>query len=68
MKCKYPDCKKKIDLVLQATNKCKCDLIFCDLHKNSEIHNCTFDYKKEQYDKLKQELIKVVADKIKNKI
>ena len=38
-------CKKKLKLVELTTSKCKCDFLFCKLHKND--HNCSFNYKTE---------------------
>ncbi|ESN95130.1 hypothetical protein HELRODRAFT_87141 [Helobdella robusta] len=39
------ECRCKLDLALQAIGKCKCDYIFCPLHRLPEQHNCTFDHK-----------------------
>ena len=39
-------CKKKLSFSQVITNKCKCGLVFCNLHKGSENLECTFDYKK----------------------
>ena len=44
-KCSFSGCKKKVSLVETVTNKCKCNNIYCVLHKNPESHQCTFDYK-----------------------
>ena len=40
--CFYMDCNKKIKL---TDFPCRCKLTFCSLHRHSESHNCTFDYK-----------------------
>ncbi len=34
--------------------KCKCDKIFCVSHLQGEIHECTYDYKKEGIENLKK--------------
>jgi hypothetical protein len=49
MKCYI--CKKNISLI---NFQCKCDLTknFCTTHKNAEQHNCTFNYKKQQQEKI----------------
>lgn len=41
-KCNYPDCNKKLKL---TDIKCRCGFKFCALHRYSDKHNCTFDYK-----------------------
>jgi hypothetical protein len=58
-------CNKKLSLVKQITNKCKCKYVFCDEHKTN--HNCNFDYQKQNRDKLKMEnqiIIKNTLNKI----
>lgn len=40
-KCK---CKKKLSIVQMSTNRCKCNKVFCDMHKPPEHHFCEFDY------------------------
>lgn len=54
-------CNKKTSLIPFT---CRCDpkAHFCSLHRLD--HNCTFDYKKEQQEKLVKENPLVVADKI----
>lgn len=47
-------CKKKISLIQQGTNKCRCNKIFCDQHRMPGEHFCDFDYKIkniEEYEK-----------------
>lgn len=45
--------------------ECKCGLKFCGKHRHSYEHNCTYDYKKENIDVLKKNLVEVKSDKIK---
>lgn len=45
-------CNKKLKYT--TTFKCKCDLLFCNTHRYSDIHLCTFDYKSHA----KSELLK----------
>ena len=54
-------CNKKLGLI---PFKCKCNDVFCDKHRYSFLHNCKFDFRKENKDKLKNSLQKIVADKI----
>jgi len=58
-KCKK--CKKKLGLV---PFKCKCNHIFCSLHRYAEDHNCTYDYKVEYMNNFNKNNPKVVAEKI----
>lgn len=54
-------CKKKIGLL---SFECKCGLSFCVKHKLPEVHNCTFNHKREGLLSLKQKLVKVTSNKI----
>jgi predicted nucleic acid binding AN1-type Zn finger protein len=60
-------CKRKIGILDEVVNKCKCGHVFCTLHREPEVHACTFDWKKYQSDKLKQQLCTADRDKT-NKI
>ena len=63
-RCAFESCKKKIKM---TDTQCRCEQIFCPLHRLPESHNCTFDYKNLGKNILKKTLEKVVNDKI-NKI
>ena len=63
VKCSYPDCNKKIKL---TDFPCKCDKIFCKIHRLPEDHNCVYNYKENDVEK-KVENMKCISDKI-NKI
>lgn len=54
-------CNKKVGLI-PFTCKCNDSFKFCSKHRLD--HDCTFDYKKEQLDKLMKENPKIVAPKI----
>ena len=41
-RCAHPECKKKLMLTDSA---CRCGKIHCPLHRHSETHACTFDYR-----------------------
>ena len=56
-----PVCNKKLKLV---NFKCKCDKIFCALHRMPEQHNCLYDFKTEGRDKIRKDNPRVVAEKI----
>lgn len=43
-RCNAENCKCKISLTQQITNKCKCGLLFCNKHKMPEQHKCTYDW------------------------
>ena len=42
-------CSKKVGLIKVT---CKCSYVFCAKHRLAEDHNCSFDYFKEQQQKL----------------
>ena len=54
-------CKKKLGLM---PFKCRCEKIFCSLHRYAEDHNCNFDYKEMGQNKIRKENPKIVAEKI----
>ena len=62
-RCGHPECRRKLML---TDMPCKCGIIFCSLHRLSEQHACTFDYKKTRNDdtKTKSEELRCVADKV----
>ena len=44
-RCNQSDCRKK--LTLTNSFSCRCEKMFCPLHRHPESHSCTFDYKTE---------------------
>ena len=44
--------------------KCRCENLFCGLHRYSDQHDCTFDYKTEGRAKLEKDNPQVVGSKI----
>lgn len=40
--CQYGDCTKRIKI---TDYPCKCGNMYCKLHKQSENHNCNYDYR-----------------------
>ena len=62
MNCGLIKCNRKIPLSFQC--ECRCKKIFCIYHKYPEDHNCTFNYKLDQQQKLTKENPKVISNKI----
>jgi hypothetical protein len=61
-RCCFDGCKKKLGLLDFA---CKCGLIHCSLHRASEVHNCSYDYKAKHKDELLKTMSSpVVAKKL----
>ena len=56
--------KKVLSISIAIIGLCKCKKLYCYKHKFTEKHNCTFDYKSEQIEKLKKILPVIVADKV----
>ncbi|KAK3514513.1 hypothetical protein QTP70_018654 [Hemibagrus guttatus] len=54
-------CRKRVGL---TGFDCRCGQLFCGIHRYSDKHNCTYDYKAEAAAKIRKENPVVVADKI----
>eukprot|EP00877_Chromochloris_zofingiensis_P011749 jgi/Chrzof1/6828/Cz02g00050.t1 len=54
-------CRKKVGL---TGFKCKCGLMFCGQHRYAETHDCTFDYKAMERQKLAENNPLVQASKV----
>ncbi|KAG2471125.1 ZFAN6 protein, partial [Polypterus senegalus] len=54
-------CQKKVGL---TGFDCRCGNLFCSIHRYSDTHNCTFDYKADAAEKLRKENPVVVGEKI----
>ena len=63
-RCKAENCKCKISLTQQITNKCKCGLLFCNKHKMPEQHKCSYDWsvKSETFISENKCVVKKVTD------
>lgn len=57
-------CKKKVVFAKQVTNKCRCEFVFCDQHRQAEVHSCEFDHKTVGRDRIEKSNPVVRADKI----
>jgi hypothetical protein len=61
-RCCFNGCKKKLSL---TDFPCKCGETHCSLHRASEVHNCTYDYKEEHKNILLKTMdVAIVANKI----
>ncbi|MBN3272469.1 ZFAN6 protein, partial [Polyodon spathula] len=54
-------CRKKVGL---TGFDCRCGNLFCGVHRYSDLHNCTFDYKADAAEKIRKENPVVVGEKI----
>ena len=54
-------CNKRVGLL---GVECKCCLVFCNLHRMPESHECQIDYRKLGKEKLSKEQILVAPSKI----
>ncbi|KAK2853362.1 hypothetical protein Q5P01_006023 [Channa striata] len=54
-------CRKKVGL---TGFSCRCGDVFCSIHRYSDVHNCTFDYKADAAEKIRKENPVVVGEKI----
>lgn len=61
-------CEKRLSISNQF--KCKCDNIFCSIHRYLESHNCSKikDIISDEKKLLESQLIKLSAEKIKNRV
>ena len=53
-KCKH--CRKKLSLI---SFTCKCGHLYCITHQNPHIHNCSYNYLKENKQKLEKDNPKI---------
>ena len=60
-RCAHGECRKKIKLM---GFDCKCKLRFCISHLPAEVHNCTYDYKSEGQNRLKETNQPIVPTKV----
>jgi len=56
-----PVCNKKLKL---TDIKCKCEKIFCSLHRYPSMHDCSFNFKLLDRDILEKNNPKIVLDKV----
>lgn len=54
-------CKKKVGLL---GTECKCNYVFCNVHRMPEDHACTYNYEEEGKDLLKKQVKKLEHHKV----
>ena len=59
-RCCAEGCKKKLSLTDFA---CRCGKIHCSMHRQAELHACTYDYKKDGLKVLEKQLGEAVIAK-----
>ena len=59
--CAFENCNRKLKLTDFA---CKCEKIFCTIHRLPEHHNCVYNYKEHNNKPKKIEDMKCISDKI----
>jgi hypothetical protein len=55
--------RKQITIAKQITNKCRCEYIYCDNHRNPDQHDCDFDHLQMQKDLLAKRVPKLMDRK-----
>ncbi|XP_076100537.1 AN1-type zinc finger protein 3 homolog [Mytilus galloprovincialis] len=53
-------CKCKLELAQRQIGRCKCDNVFCALHRLPELHNCDFDHKEDGRREAREKMVKPV--------
>ena len=43
-RCCHDGCNKKLSLVDKTMGECKCNNLYCQIHRDSSKHACTFDW------------------------
>lgn len=51
-------CKTKLELAQRAIGRCKCDYVFCSLHRLPEQHDCQFDHKEDGRREAREKMVK----------
>ena len=58
------NCGKCNKLLTMYDYNCKCGIKYCMAHRYPELHNCTFDYKKDAQQKIKMSNPKITTHKL----
>tara|TARA_B100001250_G_C19183328_1_gene521925 strand:- start:197 stop:406 length:210 start_codon:yes stop_codon:yes gene_type:complete len=63
--CSFDCCSKKLKII-DISIKCKCGNSYCERHRHPENHNCTYDYKKDEPNKVDEMrcIFRKLVDKI----
>ncbi|GFN97101.1 An1-type Zinc finger protein 3 [Plakobranchus ocellatus] len=51
-------CSCKLELAQRTIGKCRCDLVFCALHRLPELHDCEFNHKEDGRREAREKMIK----------
>ena len=64
-RCDFNGCRKKIPITMRDT-QCRCELVFCPIHRLPETHSCNFDFKNLNTSQLDEKVaaMKCVSDKV----
>ena len=54
-------CRKKVGL---TGFECQCGNVYCGVHRYSDVHNCSYNYKADAAEKIRKENPVVVGEKI----
>ncbi len=57
-------CKKKLNMAEAVAGKCKCGNCYCSVHRCSDSHECTYNYKEEGKAHLQHQLVHTYAKKV----
>ncbi|XP_039714332.1 AN1-type zinc finger protein 6 isoform X3 [Pteropus medius] len=62
-------CRKKVGLTGLCINplagfECRCGNVYCGVHRYSDVHNCSYNYKADAAEKIRKENPVVVGEKI----
>merc|ERR1712178_46215 len=50
-------CNCKLELAIREIGRCRCDYIFCQLHRLPELHNCIYDHKEKGREAAREKMI-----------
>ena len=59
--CQFRDCNKRIKITDFA---CKCEKLYCKMHKSPENHDCKYDYREIGLKTKKIEEMKCISNKV----
>ncbi|XP_013397711.1 AN1-type zinc finger protein 3 isoform X2 [Lingula anatina] len=51
-------CNAKLDMAQREIGRCKCDYVFCNLHRLPEQHDCIFDHKESGRQQARDKIVK----------
>ena len=58
-----PVCQKRLKL---TAIKCKCNNYYCNIHKYSDMHDCSYNYISAAQDIIKKNNPKIISTKVNN--